>query len=232
MNSIVSDIRAHLQNLKDEQYRLFQIKLIPGIDPGSVIGVRTPALRAYAKMLFHNPEIDIFLHDLPHRYYEETVLHGLLLEKISDYEAAVLAVDNFLPYVTNWAVCDTVKIDLFKKNLEPLLKKAVEWIHSDHVYTIRFGIGILMRYFLDDQFTPAVLKIVADIQSEEYYVNMMIAWFFATALAKHYAETLPYIENKVLDPWTHNKTIQKARESFRVTASEKAFLSTLRVYTA
>lgn len=223
------EVQEELLSMQDLQYRDFQRKLMPTVDPETVIGVRTPELRKYAKALAKKPEAEAFLKNLPHTYYEENNLHGFLLETVKDYEEAVRLVEEFLPYIDNWATCDMMCPKVFGKHLEKLLPKIREWIRSPETYTIRFGIGMLMRYYLDDAFRPEYLELAASVRSEEYYVNMMTAWYFATALAKQYEAALPYLAGHRLEPWTHNKAIQKAVESRRITQEQKIYLRTLRV---
>ena len=223
------DIRERLFALQDKEYQAFQAKLIPTVDPGAVIGVRMPALRAFAKEIRGTEEAEQFIRTLPHRYYEENTLHGLLLADLKDPQVCVKELDRFLPYVDNWATCDVISPISFKKHPACLLPMVREWLASEHVYVIRFGIGVLMKFYLDEAFDPEYPEWVARVCSDEYYVNMMIAWYFATALAKQPEAALPYLKNHRLDPWTHNKTIQKARESYRVTAEMKEELYQLRV---
>lgn len=225
----VQDIQQELFRLRDQSYRDFQAKLIPSMDPDRMIGVRTPALRAYAKALLKEPLAEEFLQALPHRYFDEDQLHAFLLSEIRDFDRCVGEVDRFLPYVDNWATCDQLSPKVFKRNRAELMKRIKKWIKSKETYTIRFGIGMLLAHFLDDDFDPVHLDMVAKVKSEEYYVNMMRAWYFATALAKQYETTLPYIEEGRLDKWTHNKTIQKAVESYRVSEEHKGYLKTLRI---
>lgn len=217
-----------LFELEDHGYKEFHSRLMPTVDPDTVIGVRTPELRRLAKKLAKDPEINLFLDTLPHTYYEENNLHGFILETIKDYEACVEAVDTFLPYIDNWATCDMFTPKVFKKHLPELLVKIREWMSSEKTYTVRFGIKMLMNYYLDDAFSPEYLEMVAGVKSDEYYINMMIAWFFATALAKQYEDTVPYLEEKRLERWIHNKTIQKAVESRRIEEQKKIFLKTLK----
>lgn len=224
-----TEIQKELFALQDEKYREFSSSLMPTVDPERVIGVRTPDLRKLAKKLAKKPDIDVFLHCLPHQYYEEDNLHGFIIEGMKDYEACVQAMDVFLPYIDNWATCDLISPKVFKKHLPELLDKIREWIASDRVYTVRFGIGMLMSFYLDDAFAPEYLEMVSSIRSEEYYVNMMIAWYFATALAKQYDAAVCYIEQKKLEAWTHNKAIQKAVESRRITEEQKKYLRTLKI---
>lgn len=210
-----------LFSLQDASFRAFNSRLIPNIAPETIIGVRTPELRRIAKELDDGDE---FLRRLPHHYFEENLIHGFLLERERDFGAAIAGVEDFLPYVDNWAVCDQLNPKVFKKRRQELLPYIRRWIASDQVYTIRFAIGMLMRHFLDEDFDPDYLQQVASVRNEDYYVKMMVAWYFATALAKQYDAALPYIIGKHLQPWTHNKAIQKAVESFRISDDQKALL--------
>ena len=218
-----------LFQFQDKDYRDFQSKLIPTIPRDTVIGVRTPAIRKLAKEYAKDPESTVFLEQLPHIYYDENILHALLVAEIKDYDTCVKEVEHFLPYVDNWTVCDIFSPKVFRKNKDKLIEKIREWPTSGHSYTCRFGIEMLMTHFLDGEFRPEYLEIPATVHSEEYYVNMMIAWFYATALAKQWDDTIGYIEEKRLAPWTHNKTIQKARESYRITSEQKEYLKNLKV---
>ena len=218
-----------LFQLQDKGYRDFHSKLIPTIPVETIIGVRIPAIRKLAKEYGKDPESVEFLKQLPHTYYDENILQALLVAEIKDYEVCVKEVERFLPYVDNWAVCDIFSPKVFRKNKDKLIDKIREWIASGHPYTCRFGMEMLMTHFLDEDFRVEYLEIPAAVHSEEYYVNMMIAWFYATALAKQWDATVGYIEKKCLDPWTHNKTIQKARESYRITREQKEYLKTLKV---
>lgn len=224
-----SIIQARLFALQDEGYRAFHSKLMPTVPAETVIGVRVPQLRKLAKELAGTPEAEAFLHCLPHEYYEENNLHGFLLEFVRDYDAALAQVEAFLPYINNWATCDGFCPKIFARHKPELLEHIRQWMTSGEVYTVRYGIGMLQRYYLDDAFRPEYLAWVAQVQSTEYYVNMMRAWFFATALAKQPAAVLPWLEAQKLDVWTHNKAIQKAVESYRIPAQTKAYLRTLRV---
>ena len=217
--------------LKDESYRAFHAKLIPDIPFDTIIGVRTPALRSYAKEVAKLPEAESFLQQLPHTYYEENNLHGALLSLIyrNDIEAFLEQLERFLPYVDNWATCDMLSPKIFKKNLPCVYEKVKEWLKRDHIYTIRFGIVTLLGYYLDDAFEPEMLDLGANVQSEEYYVKMAVAWYFSIALVKQYDTTISYIEKQVLEPWTHNKSIQKAVESRRIDVKTKQYLKTLKV---
>ena len=227
--NIVKDVQTKLFELQDIKYRDFHTKLMPTIDKEKVIGVRTPALRAFAKEFGKTEEAKEFLKVLPHQYYEENNLHGLLIEQIKDYEGCLRELERFLPYIDNWATCDLLAVRIVKKHLDVFIKEVYRWIESKDTYTIRFGIGMLMRYYLEDYFDLEYPEKVASVQSEEYYVNMMRAWYFATALAKQYDNILPFIEERKLDVWTHNKTIQKAIESYRIAPEQKAYLKTLKV---
>ena len=222
------EITKRLFELQDEKYADFQAKLTPGIPRESFIGVRVPEVRKLAKSYYKDSESAAFLQELPHQYYDENMLHGLVLSEMKDFEACVKAVDAFLPYVDNWAVCDIMSPKVFKKHKEELLPVIKRWVASDQVYTCRFGMEMLMSHYLDQDYKPEYLEIVADVHSEEYYVNMMIAWFFATALAKQWDTVIPYIEENRLEPWVHNKTIQKARESYRITPEQKEYLKGLK----
>ena len=229
MSSVEEVIQNRLFELQDLKYKEFQCKLMPTVKPETVIGVRTPDLRKLAREFSKTPEALEFLKILPHTYYEENNLHGFLIETIREYDAAIAAVEAFLPYIDNWATCDLISPNLFKKHLPELYGKIKIWLKSGHTYTVRFGIGMLLSFYLGDSFRPEMLKLVAGVRSEEYYINMMIAWYFATALAKQYGATLPYMQDKRLEKWTHNKAIQKAIESYRIGDEVKAFLRTLKV---
>lgn len=229
MENIETEVEKRLFDLQDLKYRDFQAKLVPTVDAKTIIGVRTPDLRNFAKEFIKNPESDNFLEILPHKYYEENNLHGFIIEKQKDYGKVIELLNNFLPYVDNWATCDVISPKVFKKHLPELLSQIKIWLKSEKTYTIRFGIEMLMSFYLDDKFKPEYLKLVADVKSDEYYVNMMIAWFFATALAKQYDATLPYIEGHRLDKWVNNKSIQKAIESYRITDEQKAILRTMKI---
>lgn len=229
MNHIEQMVQAQLFAMQDLQYRDFHCKLMPTVKPETVIGIRTPELRKFAKAFSKTPEAAAFLKILPHKYYEENNLHGFLIESMKDYDQTVAALDAFLPYVDNWATCDLMRPKAFQKHLPELLEQIRKWIASNHTYTIRFGIEMLMTFYLDDQFQPEYLEWAANVHSEEYYVNMMTAWYFATALAKQYQAALPYIQQYRLEPWTHNKTIQKAIESYRITDETKGYLRSLKL---
>lgn len=221
-------IQEELFALQDTEYAAFQSKLTPTVPSESIIGVRVPQLRKLAKKLFKSKEAQEFLLTLPHTYYDENMLHSLLISEIKDFDACVLATDAFLPFVDNWAVCDILSPRVFKKTRARLTSEILRWTASIHAYTCRFGIEMLMTHFLDDDFEPKYLGIPAQVHSDEYYVNMMVAWFFATALVKQWDFTIPYLETEKLDTWTHNKTIQKARESYRITKEQKLYLKSLK----
>ena len=210
------------------KYRDFQSKLVPGIPKETILGVKTPDMRKIAKEIMGTREAEAFLAELPHRYYEENLVHFFLIARIRDFDECAKAVEIFLPYVDCWPVCDQSSPKVFSKNHEKLLPLIRKWIGSEHVYTVRFGIRMLMNEFLGDDFRPEYLEWVAGIPGEDYYIRMMIAWYFATALAKRYDESVVYFENRRLDPWTHKKAIQKAVESFRVSDGHKDYLKTLR----
>jgi 3-methyladenine DNA glycosylase AlkD len=229
MSRTEEEIQRRLFELQDLKYKEFHCKLMPTVNPETVIGVRTPNLRKLAKEYSKTPEALEFLEILPHKYYEENNLHGFLIETIRYYDSAIDAVDTFLPYIDNWATCDLISPKVFKKHLPELYEKIKAWLKSDRTYTVRFGIGMLMSFYLDDNFKPEMLELVAGVRSEEYYINMMIAWYFATALAKQYDAALPYIREQRLEKWTHNKAIQKALESYRISDETKAYLRTLKV---
>jgi 3-methyladenine DNA glycosylase AlkD len=221
-------VRERLFALRDGDYAAFQAKLTPGVAPEAFIGVRVPELRKLAKELAGSPEAAAFLAELPHEYYDENMLHGLLVTGLRGREECIIETERFLPYVDNWAVCDTLAPRALAEDRPALLRDIRRWAASEKVYTCRFGIGMLMRFFLDADFSPELLEIPAAVRSEDYYVRMMVAWFFATALAKQWDAALPYIEGGRLDKWTHNKTISKACESFRVPAGRKELLRGLR----
>ena len=224
----MTEIQKRLFALQDTAYRDFNAKLNPTIAPEKFIGVRFPALRALAKELKGSSEAAAFLAALPHRYTEENLLHAILLGPIKDFDEAVAAVERFLPYADSWSVTDTLRLKAFEKHPDKLLPYIDRWLMSNHPYTVRFGVLCLMNLYLNERFRPEYADKVAAVQSDAYYVNMMRAWYFATALAKQYDAVLPYIEENRLDPWTHNKAIQKAIESFRVTDEHKAHLKTLK----
>ena len=229
MSGAPEAVRARLLALRDEKNAPFMAKLVPTLPPESVLGVRMPDCRALAKELCRMPDIGEFLTDLPHRYMDENNLHALILNEEKDCAAAVAAIDAFLPYVDNWATCDAPRPKAFKKHPSALPDECRRWMRSGATYTVRFGIEMLMTHYLDESFRPEYLEEVSIIKSKEYYANMMIAWYFATALAKQYEAAISYIEQRRLDQWTHNKTIRKAIESCRITEERKAYLRTLTI---
>lgn len=225
----MTDIQKKLMSLYDEEYKKFNSKLIPAVPTESQIGVRIPHIRKLAKELKSTAEAEEFLSSLPHRYFEENNLHGYLLETINDFDKALEMTEKFLPYIDNWATCDTVTPKAFRKNLPVLYEKVKGWLKSEHPYTIRFGVNMLMKFFLDENFREESLNLVGSIVSEEYYVNMVRAWFFATAVAKQRETALPYLTEKKLDKWTHNKTIQKCTESYRISDEDKKLLKEMKL---
>lgn len=222
-------IESQLFQLQDKKYKDFTANLTLAVDPDNIIGVRTPELRKYAKQLVKQDDVYEFLNDLPHRYFDENQLHAFIISEIKDFDQCIREVCRFLPYVDNWATCDQLSPKVFKKHRSELLEYIRSWIGSSETYTIRFAVGMLMSHFLDEDFNPVYPEMVANIRSDEYYVNMMIAWYFATALAKQYDAVISYIENRRLSDWTHNKTIQKAVESLRITDEQKAYLRKLKI---
>ena len=218
-----------LFKLQDKEYREFQSKLIPNINKERIIGVRTPLLRQLSKIIIKENNYSDFLNDLPHKYFDENQIHAFIISEIKDYDECLFEFNKFLPYIDNWATCDQSSPKIFLKNSDKLINEIKRWIKSKDTYTIRFGIGMLMRIYLDDNFKPEYLKMVSNIKSDEYYVNMMIAWFFATALAKQYDSTIEYIKNYKLDKWVHNKIIQKSIESYRISKEKKEYLKKYKI---
>ena len=227
---VIKEVKKQLFEMQDLKYRDFHAGLMPNIDKNRIIGVRTPQLRKFAKEYGKTENAKTFLTVLPHQYYEENNLHGLLIEQIKEYDSALDELERFLPYIDNWATCDMLAMKVVKKHLDLFIKKIYQWLESKHTYTIRFAIGMLMRYYLEDTFKIGYARKVAEIRSEEYYVNMMRAWYFATALAKQYEQVIPFLEERQLDVWTHNKTIQKSVESYRISPKQKEYLITLKIY--
>lgn len=224
----MSTITEQLFALQDLEYKQFHSKLMPTINPDVIIGVRTPQLRKFAKQIAKSTEVECFMQQLPHQYYEENNLHGFLIETIKEFDVCIAALNEFLPQVDNWATCDMMAPKVLKKDLPKLYEWVKIWMASGETYTIRFGVNMLMKYFLDEAFLPEYPELVASIRSEEYYVKMVVAWYFATALAKQYDAVLPYLKEQKLEVWTHNKTIQKAVESYRITPEQKEYLKTLK----
>ena len=225
----IRKIESELFSYQDLSYAQLQIRTIPSVDASRIIGVRTPQLRLFAKRLYKEPDTDSFLKELPHKYFDEDQLHAFIISLEKDFDICIAKVEAFLPYVDNWATCDQMSPKAFKKDPERLLPYIDEWIRSDKTYTVRFAVGMLMEHFLDERFDTKYADMVAALRSDEYYINMMIAWYFATALAKQYDACIPYIEEHRLDTWTHNKAIQKSVESYRITGERKLYLKSLKI---
>ena len=223
----MTPVRQRLLALADEQNREFVAKLVPNVDKERILGARTPQLRKLARELARE-DMSQFMEQLPHAYLEENALHAFLIEQIRDFDLCLAETERFLPYVDNWATCDSLRPKAFRKNREALLPAVRRWLAAEHVYTVRFGLGMLLSHYLEADFSPEYLDWAAALRWDAYYVKMMVAWYFATALAKQYPAALPYLEERRLDRWTHNKTIQKAVESYRITPEQKAYLKTLR----
>lgn len=221
-------IQEELFKLQDISYKEFHSNLIPTIDKNTIIGIRIPLLRSYAMKIKYTKEADKFLNTLPHTYYDENVLHALLLSEITDYETFIKSIQAFLPYIDNWAVCDVLKPKSIKKHKQIFIDEIKSWISSKDTYTIRFGVVMLMTYYLDEDYQKDYLNYPLQVKSDEYYVNMAISWFYATALAKHYDEVVKILKDKKLSVWVHNKTIQKAIESYRITKEQKEELKKLK----
>ena len=217
-----------LMTFKDDKYREFQSKLVPNISKNIIIGIRTPEMRNIAKEIFESDDKEAFLNDLPHKYYEENLIHFFVISMIKDFDVCIKRVEEFLPYVDCWPVSDQASPKVFKKNHDKLLPYIKKWIKSKHIYTARFGIRMLMNEYLDKDFKEDYLKLVSSVKGEDYYLKMMVAWYFATALAKRYDETIPYFENHILDDWIHKKAIHKAIESYRVTDEHKKYVISLK----
>lgn len=226
---MIQDVQKKLFEIQDMEYRDFHAKLVPTMEKDKFIGIRMPMLRKFAKEFGKTEESEMFLKIFPHQYYEENNLHGLLIEQIRDYDKCMEELERFLPFIDNWATCDMLTLKIVKKHKDVFIREVYRWMESDKPYTIRFGISMLMRHYLDEDFKMEYPEKVAAICFEEYYVNMMRAWYFATALAKQYEQILPFLEEKRMDIWTHNKTIQKAIESYRITPEQKSYLRTLRI---
>ncbi len=227
---MTDEIRARLFALRDEGYAAFQARLMPNVDPARIIGVRTPALRALAKEYARHAEIDAFLAGLPHRYYDENNLHGFLIAEGKDYDRTIGLLDAFLPHVDNWATCDLLSPKVFKKNRARLAAEIERWLASDEAFTVRFGVEMVMSHFLAEDFDAAWLERVSVVKSGEYYLNMLLAWCFAEALVRRWDDALPYLTGRRLDAWVHNRTIQKAVESCRLTDDQKDLLRRLKIH--
>ena len=224
----MTHLQEELFKLQDTEYRDFNSSLIPGIEKETVIGVRIPVLRKFAKEYAKSGETEQFMTELPHKYYEENNLHMMLVAQIKDYNKCISETEKFLPHIDNWATCDSPLPKCFDKNKEDVLERAKNWIATDTTYVKRYGMGVMMRLFLDEDFKEEYIQLVAGVKSEEYYVNMMIAWYMATALAKQWDAAIPYIQERRLSEWVHRKSIQKAVESYRITPEQKEYLKGLR----
>lgn len=222
-------IKQKLFELKQQNLKEFTSKLIPNVDSKNILGIKLPLLRNLAKELYKEYGCNSFLQNLPHVYHEENHLHAFMIEQVKDYDECLKLTEAFLPYVDNWAVCDCFKPTVFKRNKKKLLLEIKKWITSEHTYKIRFAISMLLTHYLEDEFEPSLLEMVANVNSQEYYVKMVVAWYFATALAKQWDSSIKYLQNKRLSDWVHNKTIQKAIESFRITKEQKEYLRTLKI---
>jgi len=230
MHNDITPIQERLFTFQDTDYKAFNKTLLPTVDEHTMIGIRMPVLKKFAKEFFRTePEgVADFMNSLPHQYFEENNLHAFLIENISDFDTAIQETERFLPFIDNWATCDSFAPRIFKKYPDAVYQKILQWIQSDHPYTVRYAIGLLLSNYLDEQFRPEMLELVSGVRSSEYYINMMIAWYFSFALIKQYDKAIPYIEKKILDPFTHRKTIQKAVESRRISVEIKAYLKTLK----
>ena len=225
----MEELKSILFSMADEKYRDFQSKLMPTVPKEKIIGIRTPLLRKFAKDFSKTAEAKVFFKELPHKFYEEDNLHAFFLEFITDFENCADEVTKFLPFIDNWATCDSMSPKIFKTDKEKLLGYIEKWLSAGDAYSVRFGIKMLMEHFLEEDFSLEYPEKVAKIKSDEYYIKMMQAWYFATALAKQYDSVLPFIENKELEKWVHNKAIQKSAESFRITGGQKEYLKTLKI---
>lgn len=230
MHNDITPIQERLFTSQDTDYKAFNKTLLPTVDEHTMIGIRMPVLKKFAKEFFRTePEcVADFMNSLPHQYFEENNLHAFFIENISDFDTAIKETERFLPFIDNWATCDSFAPRIFKKYPDAVYQKILQWIQSDQPYTVRYAIGLLLSNYLDEQFRPEMLELVSGVRSSEYYINMMIAWYFSFALIKQYDTAIPYIEKKILDPFTHRKTIQKAVESRRISVEIKAYLKTLK----
>lgn len=222
-------IQKGLFELSDPEYKEFHSRLMPNIPKDNIIGVRIPQLRKFAMAMAKDPEIDGFLENLPHQYYDENNVHAFILEKKKDFDELIRLLSDFLPYVNNWATCDMMRPKVFAKHKKELIPYLYRWMESKDVYAVRFAIGMFMTFYLDEDFDMEYPTRIAQIRSEEYYIRMMVAWYFATALAKQYDRILPFFTTQTMDTWTHNKAIQKARESNRITKEQKDYLNTWKI---
>lgn len=225
----MTEIQEKLFELQDLKYKDFHSKLMPTVNKDRIIGVRTPQLRRFAKEL-NKLEMRVdFLNTLPHKYYEEDNLHAFLIEQIKDFDECIFALDDFLLFVDNWATCDMMTPKVLGKHPKKLYEKIKEWINSEHTYTVRFGIVSLMKFFANEQIDKKHLELLLSVKSDEYYINMSIAWYLATALSSRWDLVIPYIEKQKFNSWVHNKSIQKAIESYRITNEQKEYLKTLKI---
>ncbi len=229
MDEFIYKVQADLFEMQDIGYKTFHARLMPTVPPDKIIGIRTPILRKYAKKFAKTEECKIFCESLPHQYYEENNLHGFIISEMKDIEGCLTEMDRFLPYIDNWATCDMVRPKVFKQNPDMLLPYIAKWLEAKETYTVRFAIGMLMDYFLEEKFNITYTNRIACLVSDEYYIKMMQAWYFATALAKQWDAVIPFLEEQKISKWVHNKTIQKSVESYRITAEQKQYLKTLRI---
>lgn len=226
----MDNIISRLTLLREESYQKFQSSLIPTVDPSAILGVRTPELRKIAKELFGTEMGKAFLNELPHSCFEENQIHGFMISEIKNFEECLIQTERFLPYIDNWATCDQTAPKVFSKHKQELLPSIDRWLDSDHTYTVRFAIGMLMRHYLDADYQTAYTDRVCAVESDDYYIRMEQAWYMATALAKQWDSVIPYLEKRILPMWTHNKTIRKAKESYRITTEQKDYLSGLMIH--
>lgn len=224
----MNNIQKKLFEMQDLEYKKFHSKLMPTVNPDRIIGIRVPMLRRFAKDFSKTSQANEFIKKLPHQYYEEDNLHAFIIEQIKDYDSAVSELNRFLPFVNNWATCDMMTPKVFEKNTDKLIRQVNIWISSEHTYTVRFAVNMLMKFYLEENFRTEYLQTVAEIKSDEYYIKMVQAWYFATALAKQWDSAVKIIEENRLDLWTHNKTIQKSVESYRITPEQKEYLKKLK----
>ena len=227
-DAMQENVKKKLFEMQDLQYKGFHSKLMPTVNSDKIIGVRVPVLRKFAKEFCKSPDAAEFIKILPHEYYEENNLHAFIIEQIKDYDETVNELNRFLPFVDNWATCDMLTPKSFKHNTDRLIEQINIWLLSEHIYAVRFAVNMLMKFYLDAEFKEEYLNKVADIKSDEYYLKMVQAWYFATALAKQWDSAVIIVEENRLDQWTHNKTIQKAVESYRITKEQKEYLKTLK----
>ena len=226
----VERIQKELFSFRDEVYKAFNKKLVPNVDEKTMIGIRTPVLRSFAKNFFKSypDKAEAFMKVLPHTYFEENNLHAFFIEQIRDFETCLAKTEAFLPFIDNWETCDLFSPPVFKKHPDAVYQRILVWLKSQHCYTVRYAIGLLLSNYLDAEFKTEMLELAASVESDEYYIKMMVAWYFSFALIKQYDAAIPYIQNRRLEPFTHAKAIQKAIESTRIPAETKAYLKTLK----